>query len=943
MEPQELLDAQGVIEKEKAEVSKRQEAVLGKVDDDFFGVAFSGGGIRSASFNLGIVQGLTNSGLLPRVDYLSTVSGGGYVGSWLHGVIKRFGGGDPRRQDLKKVLTRPESEPHLGASEDPIHFIRQHTSYLAPNMGLTSPDFWVLLGIYFRNILLNQLILLPFLAAVCLFPVLLGSVAGWYANLPYYANKESAELAVTSIAALSLVFCAGKGVASTVGRQMGRPSHWDSSSNGAICGVLALFATLSLSISSDTLNHAGLLDTTVTVANAMPAGFQTLGIFAAALSLMFGILQWQGRFGESYARRHGGKSPIFVPPTYLYPIIPGVVTAGLIFGLMKILVARDADSSGVWQSVAWGPPLLCAAVLVGGAIHIGLMGVDYADDAREWLARLGAISFQISVGWAALFVVSVVGPYRFTQLAVDSWKLIAALGGGWVATSVSGALLGSRSDSAGSNQVGGASKGLSLSGLLMAAAPSIFVFGYMLLLSLALHQTVARVADLPIPPSVATAQCAPPQAHPELCPPESVVKAFQTEKALLGVYEFKQEVPIDPDFGPQLRVVSGLLLGCLLLIWYLPRRIDVNEFSMHHFYKNRLVCAFLGATNVRNRRPSRFTGFDPKDDMPLSDFVPSAEEPYFGPYPLINCCLNVTMGADLATAERKGASFLFAPLYSGFDAPKGYRKMKGFGYPEGYSIGTCFGISGAAASPNGGASTSAPMAFLMTLFCVRMGWWVGNTKIAKYSSRPGPRHSLRALLAELFANTDADFDYLNISDGGHYENLALYELIRRRCRFIVSGDGEEDGNYTFESLGGAVRKCRIDFGAVIDIDPTPIRPKDGLSGQHCRVGKITYALQPGETKQREGWLLYLKSSFSGDESADVMQYKSSHPNFPQQPTANQFFNESQFESYRKLGLHVWQSAFEDIDPTDEGGLEKAFILLNQNWGKENVRGKFVKQ
>jgi hypothetical protein len=98
------------------------------------------------------------------------------------------------------------------------------------------------------------------------------------------------------------------------------------------------------------------------------------------------------------------------------------------------------------------------------------------------------------------------------------------------------------------------------------------------------------------------------------------------------------------------------------------------------------------------------------------------------------------------------------------------------------------------------------------------------------------------------------------------------------------------------------------------------------------VGKITYALQPGETERRVGWLLYLKSSLTGDEPEDIAQYKSSHADFPQEPTSNQFFTESQFESYRKLGLHVWDSAFENVaidsDPAD---LEKVFSSLYSNW------------
>jgi hypothetical protein len=240
-------------------------------------------------------------------------------------------------------------------------------------------------------------------------------------------------------------------------------------------------------------------------------------------------------------------------------------------------------------------------------------------------------------------------------------------------------------------------------------------------------------------------------------------------------------------------------------------------------------------------------------------------------------------------------------------------------------------ISGAAANPNGGFHTSAPMAFLMTIFNVRLGWWVGNPRLDGPSAAPGPRNALAALLSELFAQTDARSSFLNLSDGGHFENLGLYELVRRRCRYIVAGDGEQDELYTFESLGGAVRKCRADFGVDIEVDPRRIHPgADGLSRTHCVVGRIRYSK---DDPKEDGWLLYLKSSLTGDEPEDVAQYKSSHPDFPQQTTADQFFTESQFESYRKLGLHVWESAMQNLDPTlfDCGALEQFFECLYRTW------------
>ena len=309
------------------------------------------------------------------------------------------------------------------------------------------------------------------------------------------------------------------------------------------------------------------------------------------------------------------------------------------------------------------------------------------------------------------------------------------------------------------------------------------------------------------------------------------------------------------------------IVVCGGIVALASRRININEFSLHHFYKNRLVRCFLGASHGRNRQPNPLTGFDPADDFPLSVLrsdegdTPEACK-YTGPYPIVNTTLNLNVGAELAQQERKGASFVFTPEYCGFDPPAstvdarpswldhfdkegGYRRTTGgtYGYssPEGPTIGQALAISGAAANPNSGCATTNSMAFLLTVFDARLGWWLGNPRWRKASSKPGPSFALGSLLSELFAQTNARSKYINLSDGGHFDNLGLYELVRRRCRYIIIGDGEQDGELTFGSLGGAIRKCRADFGVEIAIDPTPIRLQaNGRSKVHCVVGTITY-------------------------------------------------------------------------------------------------------
>ena len=166
------------------------------------GVAFSGGGIRTATFNLGVLQGLAELGLLTYVDYLSTVSGGGYIGSWLHGVIRNHFKGDPNRTlALLAPLRHPKPRP---PQRDPISFLRKFSNYLAPKPGLFSTDSWVIGFIWIRNVLLNQLILAPALAAVILVALLLVFAQQIPATTAWWPTVKFQVLISTAFAALGL-------------------------------------------------------------------------------------------------------------------------------------------------------------------------------------------------------------------------------------------------------------------------------------------------------------------------------------------------------------------------------------------------------------------------------------------------------------------------------------------------------------------------------------------------------------------------------------------------------------------------------------------------------------------------------------------------------------------------------------------------------------------
>lgn len=307
---------------------------------------------------------------------------------------------------------------------------------------------------------------------------------------------------------------------------------------------------------------------------------------------------------------------------------------------------------------------------------------------------------------------------------------------------------------------------------------------------------------------------------------------------LFTILSVALEAIIDATAAPVLAFVVAAAIAYLLS---LRIDIDAHEFSMHYFYKNRLVRCYLGAS-AQNRTPNAFTGFDRNDDVRLATFanltpdgepraLDAGEIPYNGPYPILNTTLNLAYGEQLAWQQRKGASFVFTPRYCGFSnlgvegSNDSYRPTCKYAKEGGLAIGTPLAASGAAVSPNWGYHTSPTVAFLLTVFNVRLGWWLGNPARDKWQ-RTGPSTGLLYLATELFGFANAKRRYVYLSDGGHFDNMGLYELVRRRCRFIIVCDGEEDHAYTFGGIGSAIRQCRADFGVEIDIDFDGLRPHE---------------------------------------------------------------------------------------------------------------------
>ncbi|MGH6961534.1 MAG: hypothetical protein ACREE7_13715, partial [Dongiaceae bacterium] len=236
-----------------------------------------------------------------------------------------------------------------------------------------------------------------------------------------------------------------------------------------------------------------------------------------------------------------------------------------------------------------------------------------------------------------------------------------------------------------------------------------------------------------------------------------------------------------------------------------------------------------------------------------------------------------------------------------------------------------------------------------TLFNVRLGWWLGNPGKAGKDTwfEAGPRGMLKPLLGELFGLTNWQSPQIYLSDGGHFDNLGLYEMVLRRCRVIVVSDATADADCEYFDLGMAIRKIRIDLGVDIVMGPLPkLTPRDKLRDppaaddhrRYCGIGVIRYPESPASP----GYLLYLKPGVHGDVPADVLDYALKHVVFPHDSTADQWFDEAQFESYRRLGRHMVETVFAELakraEPATELTIDDLFPVFCRYAGE----GDFAK-
>lgn len=824
------------------------------------GLAFSGGGIRSATFNLGVLQGLAQIGWLPKFHFLSTVSGGGYIGSWLSAWIARTSFATVY-EELRRTTSPPQVPGATPKSPepDPIRHLRGYSNYLSPVWGL-SLDAATLIATYLRNLLINWLVLLPLFAAIVLWPKLNHAVV--------IALSKTEVGGILLFAPLILVAIGSTvAIAYTVSDMPGAGGHRPRD-NAFYMGFVA--PLLLAAIPASWLwpwAAKEFAELTSGVANNMWLIFAASGAGVHMMGIGVG-LWWRKK------RAAPGSPPDRQRDTRdsLWDLFV-IVLAGAIGGYTCYLgITKIATNEWLLDGsmhakgyATLAVPFLLGAFALSTTGYAALTRRTRAESDREWWARAGGFLILLTALWLGLHAVALYVPQWLMGLVNEHPVAAPATG---VSVGLVGAAIGywTKNGSRIKDQVIHWTKKLGLRTLDVICAA--FIVG--------LFAGLGALMDLVIAASQLGAGA---PAHTGLL---HVLDVIRTTPCLLTL------------------AWLVLLAAFALIFAYI---IGVNAFSMHAMYGSRLVRAYLGASNA-NRRPHPFTGFDTSDNIKMAKLSTSRNL-----FHIVNLAINIVRPSadNLQWQERKAAAFTITRLHSGSPV-LGYRSSQGYG--NCISLGRALTISGAAASPSMGYHSSSLVAFVMTIFNVRLGWWLPNPATTQPEDnwlREEPRFGFGSLMSEAMSGATIDKDFVYLSDGGHFENLALYELVRRRCHGIVVVDAGADPDYEFEDLHSAMRKIRVDLGIPIEFDqaslPTPERAKETKC--HFAVGKIRYSVV--DATGVDGYVIYVKPVLSGDESLDVEGYAKLHAaakkQFPQQPTSDQFFDESQFESYRWLGYH----------------------------------------
>lgn len=823
-------------------------------DRDYFGLALSGGGIRSATFNLGLLQGLAEKGVLDHVHYVSTASGGGYIGGFWTAWRRRQG----------TMFPPPSFEPTRTSREHPsVRHMREFSRFLVPRLGFMQTETW-------------------------------NAIVAWLGGMIASLLFTFAAVAVVLWASLVLVCVAGF-----------FPPHWV---------ALALFA---LTCSVHWLDEWRLRRRLYRLGDDAYAKKRTSlvspilgGILAGLGWLAVAKLKWIDplRIDPSYGWAEFNKFARERATSCAYRLALAWALGVLVLLLVRSLGSRLPKTGG-WLSLG-------AAIdrTAGRAIRLALASLVLG------LLVWGAQWCSKQAGLAAL-----PSPLRPAAGPITLFTFSAVLFAwlrDWLNKPVT--------------ETYGSKAFARLVTFLKPVTPQVVAWVATVALFVAV-MTIVRFGGF---------AC---DRHGEFtC---DGLFACDDLRACGGWDTFPGHWshwrPDHFDTGATYALCAFIFV-VLAIVLFDPARV-----GLHEYYRNRISRCFLGASTLPEpyskdeARRYTTTTEQPTDDLSLEDLrstrriarmsPQNGQTETHNPIHLVCCAANNLAGDVLGSLYRGARSAVvsqFGVSVGDYSGPND-------------DLSLSAGLTASAAAFNSqmgfySIKLGPEVAFLMCALNLRLGLWVPHPlePVRKRKTNPFPGWFF-ILEALGWSRSDqvADEEFtkpkrrlfsrkLHLSDGGHFENLGLYELVRRHCRYVIVSDVGDELLH-FDDLGNAVRRVREDFGVEIEIDLSPLRPgADGFASQHAVVGTIHYDGLDGTDK---GLLIYFTPALTGDEPPDIVEHRARNPHFPHDPIVNQFYNEAQWESYRRLGKHT-ASAVLGLPTTNSADfVDELFFLATQRW------------
>ena len=865
------------------------------------GLALAGASARGAAFAVGFLQGLASLALIRRLDYLSAVAGGGNAAAWLAAWFKREGS-DPRNVERQLAAGRIKqaraTRQFLAAGEvvdeepQPLRHLRSNSSLLDARAGIVSSDAWTSILSWARNVIIQLLVLVPLLALIVVGARLIVAFYGLFDRLAQldqlaaqFDSRLGTPIYILGLLTLGLIFVAGAlnlGLAfSSIASSLNSLRRADPQLRGEshpsidvalvdrriVTRILIAAVLFSLclppmcqglrSVIADfafSRETVGVFSVKVVV-DAVLAHFTLLGWpnFLAHAMLFGGLLTWwssrSSAVSESLRRiKLSGAS------------FAAGVTGGLLIVLLEGLFRWFVDRGRHDLVATFVPPLFLLIVVAAMVVLTAFSSRAASDAERAWCAGVSALLTRRAIYWIAALASILYLPGVFFAAGGTSQAPIVVA---WLAAAAIGVLVGqyllARRETAATTW---------LTSLALVAA-QLFFIGL-------LGATALFISFLANMPSLTA--------------------------------------PGGDDAGPfayYLQGIEGTSVPTLLLIalvfgilYALARRlVDANLFSLDALEASRLTRCYLAASRPiaawrarwsrpRDQRvivgapsladpaaepalllrdPDPLTGLESGDDLALGALCIGRKSDYnrvyWGPHLLVNTTQLAAEPSAVGWRDLERESFLLSPLYCGSHS-LGYARTED-AKPSGgallnLTLGRALAISGAPGDPHNGSLRPGPITALLSLFSARAGSWIEKPRPDGWAAA-SPRFADLPVAAS-FGLSDSGGDFLYLSGGAEFDRLGVYELIGRRCRYIVAVDAGkgESGAGSDDGLPTLIGRCRTDFGIRIEIDNRP--PKlvgpNRLSSVHVAIGQIHY----GDVDQggMHGVLVYVRLAPSAE-------------------------------------------------------------------------------